>query len=241
MGLKPQTTVLITRAAGDAIPLRDGVHRLGGRAICIPLLAGKLVPHPERFALFPSATWYVFTSKWAVDALDSPSFRNHLKTVNVAAVGPKTSEALADRGIPVVFTPRTYTSEALFRELPLKDGDIVIYPMGNLSSAGPIEQWVSCDIHLHTPVVYENAIPEHAFSQLSKAQPFDIVTLCSSSAAKRFHSWWIRQEHTARPVVIAIGPSTAATCVGLGLTVEAIAKPHNIAGLLDALRPYIRT
>lgn len=234
-----RSRVLITRAAEDAHLLRDGVIRIGAEPICVPLLQRVFLPIDRTALSAMRPDWYVFTSQWAVDALVRSDLVSLLNSSKIAAVGQQTARALTQHGLEVQFTPSVSTSASLFQELPLNTGDCIVHPRGDLASQQDIRTWVPTHIRIHTPVVYQNVVPQSAFQDLDAQRPFDVVTLCSSSAASRFNDWRIRQPRIPPPMCIAIGPTTAATCHQLGLPVASIATPHTIDGVLDALRSFL--
>lgn len=236
-----RSRVLITRAAADAPSLRDGVIRLGAQPICVPLLERVFLPIDRATLSALRPDWYVFTSQWAVDALVRTGLVSLLNSSKVAAVGQHTARALTQHGIAVQFTPSISTSASLFQELPLNTGDCIVHPRGDLASQEDVRTWVPTNIRLHTPVVYQNVVPQNAFRDLDEQHPFDVVTFCSSSAASRFNEWRIRQPDIPPPMCIAIGPTTAATCHQLGLPVASVATSHTVAGVLDALRTFLVT
>ena len=67
----------------------------------------------------------------------------------------------------------------------------------------------------------------------------DIITFTSSSTVDRFVE--AVGASAVPPVVACIGPVTAATARGHGLTVDVEAEVHTVEGLVDALVDWSRT
>jgi uroporphyrinogen-III synthase len=66
----------------------------------------------------------------------------------------------------------------------------------------------------------------------------DALLLASGSAA---HAWFDAVGDRQPPIVVAIGPTTAATARRLGLKVTATAADHSLDGLVTALEQVLRT
>jgi uroporphyrinogen-III synthase len=72
-------------------------------------------------------------------------------------------------------------------------------------------------------------------------RPIDYLTFTSSSAVKAFIELiGMPSEVMPRASVICIGPSTTKTAKKLGITVDRMAKPHTVEGMLDQMRSIER-
>jgi uroporphyrinogen-III synthase len=64
----------------------------------------------------------------------------------------------------------------------------------------------------------------------------DIITFTSASTARNFHTVVGSPSELGRvPAIVCIGPATAAAAHEAGLTVAAVAEPHDTDGLIAAV------
>lgn len=125
----------------------------------------------------------------------------------VAAVGPATAEALHDAGIRVDLVPGTYSQEGLRDALA---GTLLL-----AAAEGARRDVLDADfLALYRTV------------ELPAEVEADVALLMSGSAARALRT---------RMPVIAIGPQTATEARAAGLDVLAVASPHTVDGLVEAL------
>nr|MBA3655057.1 uroporphyrinogen-III synthase [Actinomycetota bacterium] len=148
----------------------------------------------------------------------------------VAAVGPATAEALRERGIAVDLVPGEAVAEALVAEFPDGPGRVLLPQAAGARSVladGLTEKNWDVDV----VVVYETVALELTDEQRADASRADAVAFTSSSTVTNY----LAAGGPVPGVVACIGPVTAATAHGRGLAVTAVADPHTVAGLVDAL------
>lgn len=176
--------------------------------------------------------------------------------LKVACVGETTARYLRSRSIEVTVTPERYIAEGLFEALstaPLK-GARLLFPR-----ALKAREWLVEQLEAHGAIV--ELIP--AYQTLSVAlspalklkleRPAQdglrrILTFTSDSTAASFIAQWEGEEelgeawrevfHSAQTCVI--GPTVAAYLKRRGLAVDAIATPHSVEGLMEALIRLMR-
>jgi uroporphyrinogen-III synthase len=186
--------------------------------------------------------WAVFTSRNGVDAFfdvlgelgrDARAFGD----VKLAAIGPKTAEALAARGIRVDLVPPTFVNEAVAAELLARTapGDrILVYRAqeardvlpDTLRENGRIADVVAA---YKTRFVDDPDLAE-------KTAHADIVTFTSSSTVAGFvHNVPDATHALETKTVAAIGPITAQTLREAGIRVDVVAEEFTVDGLLGAL------
>lgn len=113
--------VLITRPAAQAGEVLALLHHVGAHGVCLPTV--EIVP-PESWepldeAIREAATfdWIVFSSKNGVEAFADRLLRagdaRLLGTARLAAVGPRTAEALAARSLACDLVPATHSAAGL--------------------------------------------------------------------------------------------------------------------------------
>jgi uroporphyrinogen-III synthase len=228
-------TALVTRAQVDAAPLVAGLTALGLRPIVAPLLARRIRAAEVARAAAVGHDGWVLTSPAAVEALCATTDRPEW----IAAVGPATAEAAARAGLRVDRVPERALGAGLAAELGDLRGQRVLYPKADLAPPELAAALRAAGAQVDEVVAYDNAEPPGAGAAIRAVWPVDVVCLLSGSAARRLAA------HAPPPwptgvLVAAIGPSTAAVAVEVGLPVHAVADPHTVGGLLVAVARLVR-
>ncbi|MGG4033403.1 uroporphyrinogen-III C-methyltransferase [Paenibacillus cisolokensis] len=252
------TRILVTRAREQASGLVKQIEELGGEPVEFPVIETRAPSGPAaresiKAALEAAETyrWLIFTSVNGVNY-----FFRHLQTygidirrfhaARIAAVGPKTAEALAERGLRVEALPQTYQAEGLIELLAdeLKPGERALLPRGNLARDVLLRELTSRGIDAVGIDVYETAIAEDQDELalwLLKEKAVHIVTFTSSSTVTNLLEVLRRQgvekpaELLAGAEIACIGPLTARTAEEAGLKVTIQPEEATIASLIDAI------
>lgn len=238
--------VLVTRPAHQAGDFAAQLWEVGAEPIVAPAIAlGP--PDDERAARDAVArvrayAWAAFTSRNGVDAFfdrlgelgrDARAFGD----VKIAAIGPKTAEALATRGIRVDLVPATYIAEAVADALlaQTKPGDRVLLYRAQeardvlpqtLRAAGRTVDVVAA---YATRFTDDPALP-------AQAERADIVTFTSASTVGGFvHNVPDAARVLTGKTVACIGPITAQAARDAGLHVDVVADAFTVEGLMHAL------
>lgn len=233
-------TVLVTRPREQAAELVRALERRGGIAIEAPAI--EIVPArsaaltrslsdlaDDRFA------WITLTSPRTIDVL-----AEHLRPpdvrAKVAAIGDGTREAFrrwARREPDLV--PKTFTTEALARGFPRGTGRVLcaradVAPEG-LEDALAAKGWTPVRVDAYKTRM-PRSLPAEARAALREGR-VDAVTFTSASTVRGF----VRALGTVKgaPRVVCIGPVTAREARAHGLTVHAVANPHTVEGLVEAV------
>jgi uroporphyrinogen-III synthase len=233
-------TVLVTRPREQAAELARALERRGATAIVAPAieivpvrsaaLSGALVDLAEgRFA------WVTLTSPRTVEELSTRMRPRDLRA-RVAAIGEGTGEGFrrwARRDPDLV--PRTFTTAALARAFPRGTGGVLclradVAPEG-LEDALAAKGWTPTRVDAYrtrTP----RSLPAEARAALRRGE-VDAVTFTSASTVRGL----VRMLGAVKgsPKVVCIGPVTAQEARTHGLTVHAVANPHTVDGLVDAV------
>src|SRR3954447_3384472 len=130
------------------------------------------------------------------------------KPRHLAAVGPATAAALVEHGLQVDLVPRVHTQEGLRDELP------------------PGRALLAAADGARRDVLDAEFLPLYRTVEIPQDADGDVALLMSGSAARALR--------THIPV-IAIGPQTAAEARAAGHEVVAVARVHDVGGLLEAL------
>ncbi len=235
-------TIVVTRPADQSQALVASLRRMGARPIVAPAI--EIVP--VRSAALTAALrdleagafeWVVLTSRATVDTLASRlSGPRALGLTSVAAIGDGTAAAFrrwARRDPDLV--PATFTTAGLIRSFPRGTGRVLcaradIAPAG-LEEALAAKGWSPARVdayHTRMP----RTLPKEARDAL-RAGEVDAVTFTSASTVRGFVG--ALGDVAGHPKVVCIGPVTAKEAREHGLTVHAVARPHTIEGLIDAL------
>ena len=238
--------VLVTRPAHQADDFTTRLYEVGAEPILAPTIA--IGPPDDPAAARAAAArvreydWAVFTSRNGVDAFfdvlselgrDARAFGD----VKIAAIGPKTAEALAARGIRVDLVPPAFVNEAVAAELLARTtaGDrILIYRAQDAREVLPAtlrEHGRNADV----VAAYKTRFVDDP-QLVEKAAHADVVTFTSSSTVAGFvHNVPDAPHALARKTVAAIGPITAQTARDAGIRVDVVADEFTVDGLLLAL------
>ena len=241
--------VFVTRTRAQAGKLSALLREMGAEPLEFPAI--KIV-EPSSFDALDDALgrldtfdWIVFTSANAVDAVfgraavrDSRTFAPTL----IAAIGPATSDALAQKGIIADLVPQTFTSQRLAMQMgsPPPDGSRVLIPQaedapGELADALSASGW-TC----HVATAYRTVVDDSSVDRGREALAAgaDAVVFTSGSTVRSFVELWGKPPDGC--VVCCIGPRTAEAAHEAGVTVHATAKEQSIEGLVAALVEAVR-
>jgi len=244
-------TVLVTRPRAQAAPLLDLLERRGARVVLAPAI--RLVPAPARAldaALGRVAAgefdWVVLTSRAGATALldraDARRWRS--QRTKIAAVGEGTASVVRAWGMKPALVPKTFTTEALGREMPRGTGRVLlaradIAPEG-LEAALRRKGWEVERVDAYR-TRRASTVPVAARLALARGA-VDALTFTSASTVRgflRLAGGMFRHPAMAAagrtPKVVCIGPVTAAAARAEGLRVHAVADPHTIEGLVAAV------
>ena len=232
--------VVVTRAREQASELVDLLQRLGAQAIELPAITiGE--PDDGGAELWESASslrggdfeWIVFTSANSVDRFcallrDARDFG----TTRVAAIGPGTGAALARFGIEADLVPERFVAESLVEAFPSGEGRLLL-PRAAVARDVLVDGLGAKGWAVTVVEAYRTRPAEPSPSTLAEARKADAITFTSSSTVTNFLQ--VAGADAVPPVVVCIGPITAATARDAGLTVDVVAEEHTIDGVVDAL------
>jgi len=255
------TRVLVTRARAQASELAEQIEELGGEPVEFPVIEIRRPSEQqaidtlrEAIVAAESYDWLMFTSVNGVDyffdwlmtmGIDIRRFHR----ARIAAVGPKTAEALHRRGLTVEELPVKFHAEGLLDSLKhaLSPGQRALLPRGDLAREVLPRELAALGV---TPVeidVYETVMAEgddEGVLELLREGAIDIVTFTSSSTVTNLIER-LRQLGEESPVellrpaaVASIGPLTSETAAAAGLAVAIEPEHATIDGLIGALAAY---
>ena len=133
--------------------------------------------------------------------------RRGVTAKKIAAVGPATADALRAHGLRVDLVPDEYSQEGLGRALT---GQLLL-----AAAEGARRDVLDADF-----------LPLYRTIEIPQDVGGDVALLMSGSAARALRT---------RIPVVAIGPQTAAEARAAGHEVVAVARTHDVDGLVEAL------
>jgi uroporphyrinogen-III synthase len=249
--------IVVTRAREQGGDLVQALERLGAEVVFTPVIRIEAFTdlEPLRLALAHIAAyrWVAFTSQNAVrivcDRLPTwgyaaaPTFGQ----TSVAAIGPATAAALAERGIRVDLVPPGYVADSLVEALAQRGGLAgarVLIPRAEGARDALPEGLRRLGAEAHVILVYRTVAAPGDGTALAReilAGRIDVVTFTSSSTVHHFVTLvGADAARSGRYGAAVIGPITAATARDYGLPVVLEAVEYTTAGLVAALEQYFR-
>lgn len=244
--------VLVTRSREQASVLSEKLEALGAEAWEYPTIQIK---EPDQLAALDEAVatagdyqWIIFTSVNGVKAffqrlkaqkLDIRS----LKDAKICAIGPKTAEALEERGLLVDVMPEVFRAEAVIEALQgrIQPGDRVLLPRADLARQVLVDSLQQLGAQVHEVVAYQTVMADAADTALLleklRAGEIHVLTFTSSSTVTNFLRLLGEHRELLEGITVAcIGPITAETARKNGLTVDICAEQYTIDGLVAAIQ-----
>jgi uroporphyrinogen-III synthase len=243
-------TVVTTRSSADARPLRDMLEALGAQVVNVPSLV--LEPYTVsteimRAALprLPSVTHVAVASRHAVEAF-SAYLQRHSAVCPASAcwvaVGPATAAAVL-HAFPQAIKPRVatpHTAEGLLQtllSLPLPTHATFLLPAAQQGRAHLRDGLQARGLDVIWLPVYATHTDPNATETVTLPKVVHSVVFSSPSSVRGFLSQHRLPKHAA---VCSMGPSTSDALRRAGLAVQAEARPHSLAGLVQAVLQVCR-
>lgn len=245
--------ILVTRARHQAGQLSEKLRLLGADAIEIPAI--EIAPLESyhnldrALANLSQYQWLIVTSANGVQALGRrmqtlPIGADAFAHLRIAAVGSATARALVELGMCVAVTPANYVAESLVEAL----GDQILGERVLLVRAAVARDVIPDALRARGATVdvaqaYRNRIPEESVTAVRTifapdAPAIDAATFTSSSTVTNFLNL-LREAGVGAPKTmraVSIGPITSQTLRENGWEPATEADPHDLDGLVDAVR-----
>jgi uroporphyrinogen III methyltransferase / synthase len=164
-----------------------------------------------------------------------------LAGVTVAAIGPGTARALAERGVLADVVPERFVAEGLIEALEDEEVAGARVLVARAAEARDVlpdalrERGAEVDVL----ALYETVREQPGAEKIEAAQSADYITFTSSSTVTNLaEALGDRFPNAAR--IVSIGPITSETIRARGLEVDVEAERHDIDGLLEALLDDVR-
>lgn len=251
--------VLITRTAEQAGELAGKVDELGGEAFEWPAIALRAPDDPGKRSALDAAlarldqyNWVIFTSVNGVDYFfrrlkETGGDIRRLAGAKIAAVGPRTADALADRGLMADLQPASrFQAEGLLDVmLPvLTPGDRVLLARGGQARDVLPETLEARGAEVTDAVVYDNVPGRREVAEMIRLlERRDIHVATFTSASTVHHLCDALEQAGGKPAgdmlaavkVVCIGPLTREAAEKRGLQVAAMARKATLDDLVQAV------
>jgi uroporphyrinogen III methyltransferase / synthase len=244
--------ILITRPRAQATEFAQKLQIAGFEPIYFPVIEIQAIQ--ENIALERALSklncydWFVFSSANAVDVVfnqfSSLVFCSYQQEdrVKVAAIGPKTADALIDRGITPDFVPEEYVAEAILPGLGDLLGKWVLLPRAEIARKELPELIFNAGGVPHEITVYKTLPAQpNLEGLLALHSGIDIITLTSASTVQNFIATLENcgldpQALPNDPIFACIGPITEQAAKEAGLPNVVVAKEYTTDGLLTIMK-----
>ncbi len=239
--------ILVTRPRDQAAEFVTTLESLGAEVLAIPAIRIEpLDSAPLRAALahFDRYQWLIFTSRNAVQIVFDELRRmgGSIAASRVVAVGPKTAEALRERGVDVTVTPDRFVAEGVLEALSQRDdvpGSRFLYAAAEAARDTLPLGLRRLGAEVDVIQIYRAAVPAGSASSADlrarlERGAIDVVTFASGSAVRAFVESVGANAARLAPAV-SIGPVTSEAVRAHGLTLLAEAEEHTTEGLVRAI------
>jgi uroporphyrinogen III methyltransferase/synthase len=244
--------VLITRPRAQANPFAEDLRKAGFEPVIFPVI--EIRPIDDNLLLkaalhqLDQYDWLVVTSvngvKIVWDELSNMGIERIPQNLRVAAIGPKTAEALQAHGTIPTFIPDEYVAEALLPGLGNLQGCRVLLPRAEIARQALPEAIRQAGGTADEIAVYRT-LPAEPDPQglLALRAGVQVVTLTSPSTVQNF----VAMARTAgldplalpdNPVFACIGPVTAQAAQAENLPRLIVAKEYTTHGLIEAMQRF---
>jgi uroporphyrinogen III methyltransferase/synthase len=246
-------TVAVTRARAQASVLSRRLEALGARVVQAPVIRTRALPgpalDPTPYDLVclssPNAVAELF-ARLAAGGRDARA----LAGARVAAIGPGTARALAERGITADVVPERFVAEALVEALAEVPASCALVARANEARDVLPDALRERGVEVDVLALYETIVEPLSGAALAAARQADYITFTSSSTVRFFleamssggggqatETSTGSSPHglSTATRIVSIGPVTSGTLRENGLVPDVEAERHDIEGLLDAL------
>jgi len=228
-------TVLITRAANQVEDFVNQLQDLGANTITLPLIKNRAINKNELTEHVPGNNydWIIFTSvnaaKYFFETISTENI-----TSKIAVVGEKTASTIQQLGLTVDFTPSKFTAKHLATEIPVVANQRILIPRSNLAKNDIVEILENRDCVIKAITIYENNLINYTKEEIDKIfkQKIDFITFTSGSSVLSFVQLGVA---IVEEKIICIGPETAMVAQENKIDITAIAHPHTIEGIMEAI------
>jgi uroporphyrinogen-III synthase len=236
--------IVVTRARAQANGFAEKLSAAGFEPVFFPVIEIRPIENnlvlERALAKLDCYDWIVFTSVNAVEVV----FHQLQKPLplRVAAIGPKTAEALLRLGVTPDFVPEEYVAESILPGLGDVRGKWILLPRAEIARKALPEAIAERGGIAHEIPVYQTLPAEPDATGLSVLRSgVDWITFTSPSTVQNFVEI-LRQRGmdplrlTGDPQIACIGPITEQAAREEGFPVKIVAEQYTTDGLIRALQ-----
>lgn len=239
------TRILITRPRAQADEFADKLQAAGYEPIYFPVI--EIQPIENNIALekairnIEKYAWVVFTSVNTVDVVLKSSVPSASSGVKIAAIGPKTAEALRKHNIEPDFIPDEYIGEAIMSGLGDVKNKWILLPRAEIARAELPETISKAGGITHEIIVYRTLPANVDVDGLNALKiGVGIITFTSVSTVENFVAVCKQNgldplNLPNSPLFACIGPITEQAAREAGFQNLIVAKEYTTNGLLEAI------
>lgn len=245
--------VLVTRSVNQAGEFSKRIEELGGEPYEFPTIKISEADNSgldKAIMRVNQYNWIIFTSVNGVQSFFKRLFKlgkdvRVLQNASLCAIGPKTKQALEEKGLIADYVPDEYRAEAIIAGLEhkIKRGDKLLLPRSNNARKILPDTLKEMGAQVDDVVAYKTKKSDanaDLLRQMLLNNEIQIITFTSSSTVQNFvELLGLPQKELAlllnRVCVASIGPITTAAARELGILVDVEAAEYTIEGLIDAI------
>ena len=250
--LKPlfNTTILVTRSAGQSSQFRLLLESVGATVLEMPTLVitppSTWEPLDCVIAQLQTFDWLILTSANGVEFFFERLFQrgkqtSDLNTVKIAVVGKKTAATLKQKGLKPDFIPGNYIADSLVTEFPESlEKKKILFP--RVETGGRellVQELTASGADIVEVPAYESGCPKQIDPDILAAlqqKKIDILTFASSKTVKNFSDLIQPYNIDLHQVCIAsIGPQTSEACLQYFGRYDLQAPEYTLEGLTSAI------
>lgn len=246
--------ILITRPRAQADDFAERLQAAGFEPIFFPVIEIRPIENnvelEQALANLNNYDWIVFTSVNGVEVVfNNPGLPKGDRDaggkglgVRVAAIGPKTAEALQARGVTPDFVPDEYVAESILPGLGDVRGKWVLLPRAEIARKALPEAIREAGGIPHEVPVYQTlpVQPDPAGLAVLRSG-VDVITLTSPSTVQNFAA--IARQNgldplhlPGHPLFACIGPITEQAAREEGFANLMVAREYTTEGLIESIR-----
>ena len=237
--------VVVTRARAQASGLARALAALGAEPVELPAI--RIEPridteevrravhdlHSYALVCLTSANGArLLFEAMAAQGRDARALAN----ATVAAIGPGTAAALAERGVLTDVVPERFLAESLVEslaEVPLEGKPVLLARAAEGRDVLP-DALREGGAEVDVIPLYETVAEAPAPEAIEGAREADYLTFTSSSTVRNLVEA-VGPDAAPRARVVSIGPITSEAAREAGLTVDVEAERHDVEGLVEAI------
>ncbi len=248
-------TIVITRAREQASGFRAELEELGAQCIEFPTITIAVPPSwdplDSAIRILPQYDWVIFTSVNGVKffiqrLLAAGRDARDLHGIRIAAIGPKTAEALESVMLRPDLVPSEYRAEAILDSLSEHSvqGKRFLMPRAMAAREVLPEKLSERGAQVDVVPAYQTVLPEqdaHKIRAHLANCEIDCLTFTSSSTVSNFFSLIGNEDLLRcreRMAIACIGPITAETAARFGLKTSIMPSEYTIHALVDSIVTY---